>query len=73
MFEQDYKNGNPTGITTTGVPITDLIVEQVTGTVESGATEVYVLCDVGSCSDWTWSGVSVTGSKTNEEYGECAF
>lgn len=31
----------------------------------SSATDIYILCGKGSCSNWTWSGNSVTG-KTRE-------
>jgi hypothetical protein len=61
VIEQDYENGSPTGIPTTGVPITDLTISNIKGTVDSDATNIYILCGSGSCSDWTWSGVSVTG------------
>ncbi|KAH8668686.1 the polygalacturonase [Xylariales sp. PMI_506] len=64
VIQQDYLNGSPTGKPTTGVPITDLTVKGVTGTVESSATNVYILCGSGSCSDWSWSGDSVTGGKS---------
>jgi polygalacturonase len=63
VIEQDYENGSPTGTPTTGVPITDLKIESVTGSVSSSATDIYILCGSGSCSDWTWSGVSITGGK----------
>lgn len=52
VIEQDYENGSPTGTPTDGVPITDLTVSSVTGTVESDATNIYILC--ASCSGWTW-------------------
>lgn len=67
VIEQDYENGSPTGKPTTGVPITDLTVKKVTGTVSSSATDVYILCGKGSCSDWTWSGNKVTGGKTSSK------
>ena len=63
VIEQDYENGSPTGTPTTGVPITNLTVTGVTGSVASGASEIYILCGKGSCSNWKWSGVSVTGGK----------
>ena len=63
VVQQDYENGSPTGKPTTGVPITDLALSGITGSVASGATEVYILCGKGSCSDWTWSNVKVTGGK----------
>jgi hypothetical protein len=67
VIEQDYKNGSPTGTPTSGVPITGLTVSGVKGSVESSATDVYILCASGACSDWTWSSVSVTGGKTSSK------
>ncbi|KAF4630391.1 hypothetical protein G7Y89_g7739 [Cudoniella acicularis] len=65
VIEQDYENGSPTGTPTTGVPITDLTIENVKGTVSSSGTNIYILCGKGACSSWTWSGNSVTGGKTS--------
>lgn len=67
VIEQDYENGSPTGKPTSGVPITDLKVEKVTGSVGDDAQAVYILCGSGSCSDWTWSGVSITGGKQDDK------
>ncbi|KAI1077242.1 endopolygalacturonase [Whalleya microplaca] len=67
VIEQDYENGSPTGTPTTGVPITDLTVKSVTGSVASAATEVYILCGSGSCSGWTWSGNSITGGSKSSK------
>lgn len=67
VIEQDYENGSPTGTPTTGVPITDLTLSKVTGSVASSGTDVYILCGKGSCSDWSWSGVSLTGGKTSSK------
>ncbi|KAK7727726.1 hypothetical protein SLS57_002768 [Botryosphaeria dothidea] len=53
VIEQDYENGSPTGTPTTGVK----------GSVASKATDVYILCGKGSCSNWKWSGVSITGGQ----------
>ncbi|KAH7070580.1 glycoside hydrolase [Paraphoma chrysanthemicola] len=61
VIEQDYENGSPTGTPTAGVPITGLTVQNVKGTVAAKGTEVYILCAKGACSNWTWSGNSVTG------------
>ncbi|KAH8697803.1 polygalacturonase [Talaromyces proteolyticus] len=65
VIEQDYKNGSPTGKPTTGVPITDLKLDGVSGSVASDASNIYILCGSGSCSDWTWTDVSVSGGKTS--------
>jgi polygalacturonase len=67
VIEQDYENGSPTGTPTTGVPITNLTVSNVVGSVASSATDVYILCGKGSCLDWTWGPVSVTGGKTSSK------
>ncbi|KAJ6072948.1 hypothetical protein N7467_011033 [Penicillium canescens] len=67
VIEQDYQNGSPTGTPTNGVPITGLTMSNVKGTVSSSATDVYILCASGACSNWSWSGVSVTGGKTSSK------
>ncbi|KAJ5648974.1 uncharacterized protein N7484_002697 [Penicillium longicatenatum] len=67
VIEQDYKNGSPTGTPTSGVPITGLTLSNVKGSVDSSATDIYVLCASGACSDWTWSSVSVSGGKTSSK------
>lgn len=67
VIEQDYENGSPTGEPTDGVPITGLTIDGVTGSVEDDATQVYILCADGACSDWTWSGVSITGGEASTE------
>ncbi|KAF7178979.1 hypothetical protein CNMCM7691_007854 [Aspergillus felis] len=63
IVEQDYENGSPTGTPTNGVKVSDITFEKVTGTVSSSATDIYILCGSGSCTNWTWSGNSVTGGK----------
>nr|O42824.1 RecName: Full=Polygalacturonase; Short=PG; AltName: Full=Pectinase; Flags: Precursor [Penicillium janthinellum]BAA24524.1 polygalacturonase [Penicillium janthinellum] len=67
VIEQDYENGSPTGTPTSGVPITDLTVKGITGSVESDAVEVYILCGDDACSDWTWSGVDITSGQTSSK------
>ncbi|GIZ42422.1 hypothetical protein CKM354_000569400 [Cercospora kikuchii] len=61
VIEQDYENGSPTGTPTSGVPITDVTIKNVKGTVAEKGTEVYLLC--ASCSNWTWEGVAITGGE----------
>lgn len=50
VIEQDYENGSPTGTPTDGVPITELTISDITGSVADDAAPVYILC--ASCSDW---------------------
>jgi polygalacturonase len=63
VIQQDYENGSPTGKPTTGVPITGLTVKNVKGTVAAKGLDVYILCGKGSCSNWTWAGMAITGGK----------
>lgn len=64
-FEQDYENGSPTGTPTDGVPITDVTLNGVTGSVTDDAERVYILC--AACSDWTWSGVDISGGEASDD------
>jgi polygalacturonase len=60
--QQDYLNGGPTGSPTNGVVIQGVRLIDVRGTVTgSGSYNYYVLCGEGSCSDFEYQGVSVTG------------
>lgn len=71
LIEQNYDGGDLDGGTaTSGIPITDLTIENVAGSgaVASTGYDVVVTCGSGACSDWTWSNVVVTGGKT---YSKC--
>ncbi|KAH8647375.1 BcPG4, endopolygalacturonase 4 [Xylariales sp. PMI_506] len=69
IFEQNYDGGDLDGTATTGVPITDVTLKNVAGTVESSGYNIVVVCgSTSSCSSWTVSDVSITGGKT---YGSC--
>ncbi|KAF7549942.1 hypothetical protein G7Z17_g6058 [Cylindrodendrum hubeiense] len=65
VIEQDYDNGSPKGTPSAGVPITDVTINKVTGSVKSSGTNVYILC--ASCKNWTWSGNKVTGGKASDK------
>ncbi|KAI7207278.1 Endopolygalacturonase [Hortaea werneckii] len=65
VIEQDYENGSPTCTPTDGVPITDLTLSDITGSVGDDAAPYYILC--AACSDWTVSGVEVTGGTASDE------
>lgn len=70
IIEQNYDGGDLDGTTTTGIPITNLTVKNISGAgaVASSGYNVVITCGSGSCSSWTWSGVDVTGGK---DYGSC--
>ncbi|KAH9859690.1 glycoside hydrolase 28 protein [Plenodomus lingam] len=63
VIRQDYQNGSPTNKPTAGISVTGIHLEDIHGTVASGATNILILCGKGSCSNWTWSNVNVTGGK----------
>jgi polygalacturonase len=73
--QQDYLNGGPTGDPTNGVIINGVIFSNVTGTATSTGTDYYILCGSGSCSDFTFTDVSITGggiaSSCNYPSTEC--
>lgn len=59
--QQDYLNGGPTGEPTNGVIISNITMENIHGTVESDAKDYYILCGDGSCSDFTFNNINITG------------
>ncbi|KAI1431154.1 glycoside hydrolase [Xylaria sp. CBS 124048] len=63
VVTQSY-NGDK-GDPTNGVTITGFVLQNVTGTVGRDADDIYVECGKGSCSEWRWSDVSITGGKTS--------
>ncbi|KAG6297841.1 hypothetical protein E4U09_001212 [Claviceps aff. purpurea] len=65
VIQQDYKNGKPTGKPTTGVPITNLTVNKVTGNVKPGGANVHILCgSSSSCNGWTWTDNKIVDGAT---------
>ncbi|KAI9725898.1 MAG: hypothetical protein M1834_009461 [Cirrosporium novae-zelandiae] len=67
VVEQDYENGSPTGTPTNGVTISDLVLNGITGTVDSSCVEVYILCGDGSCTDWTYENIDISGGTTSDD------
>lgn len=71
LIEQNYDSGDLDGGTaSSGVPITDLVIKNISGSgaVSSSGYDVVITCGSGACSDWTWSNVVVTGGK---KYSKC--
>lgn len=71
LIEQNYDGGDLDGGTaTSGIPITDLTIENISGSgaVSSSGYDVVITCGSGACTGWTWSDVVVTGGK---KYGSC--
>ncbi|KAJ5668945.1 hypothetical protein N7462_010015 [Penicillium macrosclerotiorum] len=70
LIEQNYDGGDLKGDPTSGIPITDLTIENISGAdaVDSDGYDVVIVCGSGACSDWTWTDVNVTGGKT---YSDC--
>ncbi|CAD0019182.1 unnamed protein product [Aureobasidium pullulans] len=67
VIEQDYENGSPTGKPTNGVPITGLTMNNNKVGVTSSGTNTYILCASGACSNWKWSGNTISGGKKSSK------
>ncbi|KAL4958919.1 glycoside hydrolase family 28 protein [Aspergillus stella-maris] len=68
LIEQNYDGGDLHGDPTSDLPITDLTVSNVSGSVSSDGHNIAIVCGSSGCSDWTWDSVDVSGGKT---YDEC--
>nr|BAB69585.1 polygalacturonase [Kluyveromyces wickerhamii] len=66
VVESDYKDGSTTGTPGSGVPITNLEINGVTGSVASSAKRVKIL--VAGASSWKWSNIKFTGGQS---YSSC--
>lgn len=67
-----FVSGGPTGDPSNGVIISDIKFIDVTGTVDSGAYDYYILCGDGSCSDFTFEDVDITGGSSSCNYPSSA-
>lgn len=64
VVRQDY---NDEGVATNGVTVSNIIFDGIAGTVESTGTDIFIYCGDGSCTDWTWEGIDITGGKTSTD------
>ncbi|KAJ3354162.1 hypothetical protein HDU83_005768 [Entophlyctis luteolus] len=65
VVRQDYLNGGPTGKALSKMPITNVTLSNIHGTVPSKAYSVFVLCATGECTGFNWSNISVLTKKTS--------
>jgi polygalacturonase len=65
VIQQDYENSGPTGRPGPDVHISGLKLSNIRGSVSSGAKRIFVLCASGGCSNWSWSGISITGGSVS--------
>lgn len=64
--QQDYENGSPTGDPGSDCPVSGVTFSDITGTTSGDdAYNYYVLCGDGSCTDFTWTNIDVTGGQTS--------
>ncbi|KAJ8970502.1 hypothetical protein NQ314_001201 [Rhamnusium bicolor] len=62
--QEDYYNGGSSGTPKGNIPITGLVLKDIKGSMTgSSSMPVYILCGSNGCSNWKWSGISITGSK----------
>lgn len=63
--QQDYENGSPTGDPTTGIPVSNVIFENISGDVTDDGYQYYILCgSTTSCSDISFSNIDISGGST---------
>ncbi|XP_057658843.1 polygalacturonase-like [Diorhabda carinulata] len=66
--QEDYKGGSSTGKASNNIPITNMMVNTVKGTMtSSNAMPVYILCGSSGCSNFQWSGVSISGGHKSSQ------
>ncbi|KAH8803081.1 glycosyl hydrolases family 28-domain-containing protein [Xylogone sp. PMI_703] len=74
-IQQDYENAGPTGDPSNGVLVKDISFSNVTGWVVPEALDYYILCGDGSCQNFTFDNVEITGgsevSSCNYPAGGC--
>ncbi|XP_050300083.1 polygalacturonase-like [Anthonomus grandis grandis] len=65
-IQQNYVNlpaGQPEdGPPKNNIPIHNLTMSNIYGSVQSGAVPVFILCAEDGCFDWTWEGVEIYGT-----------
>nr|AEE63609.1 unknown [Dendroctonus ponderosae] len=71
LIQENYQNKPPSDTLSdvepkNNIPMRDLVLEDVTGSVGSSATPVEIICADEGCFDWIWSGVHVTGEQENK-------
>ncbi|XP_028147188.2 polygalacturonase [Diabrotica virgifera virgifera] len=61
--QEDYTNDGPTGHPLGNIPIKNLKINNVYGTMTgSNSVKAYILCGSGGCSNWNWSNINVSGA-----------
>ncbi|CAG9827217.1 unnamed protein product [Diabrotica balteata] len=61
--QEDYTNDGPTGHPLGNIPIKNLHINKVYGTMTgSNSVKAYILCGSGGCSNWNWSNINVSGA-----------
>ncbi|XP_018329554.1 polygalacturonase-like [Agrilus planipennis] len=66
LVRGDYVgNPGPTGTPSNGIPIRNLTITNVRGTVQPQATNIYVLLGQGVAQNWYWNNINVTGGTNN--------
>ncbi|KAL4819895.1 glycosyl hydrolases family 28-domain-containing protein [Aspergillus spinulosporus] len=60
-LQQDYLNGGPTGIPSSGVIVENILWQNITGSMALSGQDYYILCGTGSCSNLAFEDVSITG------------
>ncbi|POS74807.1 polygalacturonase [Diaporthe helianthi] len=70
LIEQNYDGGDLHGEPTNKLPISHVTVNGLhgAGAIASGGHNMAIVCGSGSCANWTWKDVKVSGGK---KYDSC--
>jgi len=60
-IQQDYLNGGPSGKASNGVKVANISFSNISGWVVPKAADYYIFCGDGSCEDFTFDNVRISG------------
>uniref|UniRef100_A0A6P7FT70 endo-polygalacturonase n=1 Tax=Diabrotica virgifera virgifera TaxID=50390 RepID=A0A6P7FT70_DIAVI len=67
--QQDYVNGSATGVANNNIPIYNLNLINIRGTVRDSDSEksmpVYINCGKSACHEWSWSNINIAGGSNS--------
>lgn len=60
-IQQDYGNSGSAGVPSNGVLVANISFENISGWVVPEAMDYYILCGDGSCQDFSFENVTISG------------
>ncbi|XP_023015831.2 polygalacturonase [Leptinotarsa decemlineata] len=64
-IQEDYKDGEGTGIPANNIKIVNLIISNISGTMNGKDSKpVQIICGDTGCANWQWSDIYIVGNST---------